>query len=91
MPRADAQYRLRRSIELGLQIRFTSHARREMAKDKLDENDIINLLRRGLVQEPEWENGEWRYQVKQQEMTAVLSFHENPDQTVVVTVWRHRW
>ena len=59
-----------------------------MANDDLSEVDVINILQRGLVEEPEWEHGEWRYQVRTQKMTAVVSLHEEPDRVVLVTVWR---
>jgi len=88
LAKREAQNRLRRSIEAGVPIRFTAHARQEMANDDLSEVDVINILQRGLVEEPEWEHGEWRYQVRTQKMTAVVSLHEAPDRVVLVTVWR---
>lgn len=59
-----------------------------MANDGLSEVDVINIFHRGLVEEPEWEHGDWRYQVRTQKMTAVVSLHQEPERVVMVTVWR---
>ena len=79
-----------------------SHAREEMEKDKLTDLDAVNVLRGGVVREPEWENGSWRYRVDTQRMAFVISFDPEPDRVptddkelgevelVVVTGWRVR-
>lgn len=70
-------------------VSFTKHAREEMAKDKLEEIDIVNVLRGGNVAQGEWENGSWRYQVRTLLMVAVIAFRSE-EMLIVVTAWRTR-
>ncbi len=65
------------------------HAVKEMEKDDLDMQDARNVLRGGVVQEPEFENGEWRYQVRTSKMTFVIAF-ESRTRFAVVTAWRNK-
>lgn len=73
-----------------------SHARQEMNKDRLTDGDLLNVLRAGAVDPAEWENGEWRYRVRTQRMTAVVAFEPDADdptnehevELCVVTAWR---
>jgi hypothetical protein len=58
-----------------------------MAKDKLVEIDIVNVLRGGAVSPGEWANGSWRYQVRTSRMVAVVAFRSE-SMLVVVTAWR---
>lgn len=100
----DAKKLIRRIIEEG---RFVppvagSHARKEMDKDGLTDLDAVNVLRGGVVRDPEWENGSWRYRVETHRMTFVVAF--DPDlvtmpgddesvgdiELVVVTGWRNK-
>ncbi len=62
----------------------------------------INILRGGVVREPEWENGSWRYHVDTPRMCFVVAFDPEtnvlPDanedlsgvKLTVVTAWRIR-
>ncbi|MEY4515560.1 MAG: hypothetical protein RLZZ450_7682 [Pseudomonadota bacterium] len=68
-------------------VGFTKHAREEMAKDKLVEIDVVNVLRGGVVEPGEWENGSWRYRVRTARMVAVIAFRSESALTVV-TAWR---
>jgi len=79
-----------------------SHARTEMDKDGLSDVDAVNVLRGGVVREPEWENGSWRYRVETPRMVFVVTFDPEPDgvpgadeplgdlELVVITGWRLR-
>ena len=68
-------------------VNFSTHALDEMKKDRLVEIDVVNVLRGGVVQPGEWENGSWRYQVRTARMVVVVAFRS---ETVlrVVTAWR---
>jgi len=68
---------------------FSSHARKEGAKDGLDIPALEKVLRSGAVQQGEWENGEWRYQVRAGKSTIVISF-ESDEELTVITAWRER-
>lgn len=84
-----AARKLIRSIVAAGNVVFTRHARDEMAKDALTEDDIMNTLRGGWVEPGEWENGSWRYRVCTHRIVAVVAFRSESEQ-VVVTAWRLR-
>ena len=97
----DARTYIRRLLEEGIFVP-SDHARREMRKDDLTDADAINILRGGVVREPEWENGSWRYRVETPRMCFVVTFDPEPAalpdknddvsevELVVVTAWRIR-
>lgn len=68
----------------------TKHALSEMAKDSMDMVDVANVLRGGVVEPAEWENGAWRYRVRTPRgLWVVVEFPEDAeDELVVVTAWR---
>ena len=70
-------------------VGFTSHAEKEMAKDKLDAVDVINVVRGGAYSEAEWENGAWRHQAFTQKIVVVIEF-ENESELTVITAWRKK-
>jgi hypothetical protein len=97
----DARTYIRRHLEEGVFV-VSDHARREMQKDNLGDSDAINILRGGVVREPEWANGSWRYRVDTPRMCFVVTFDPEPEklpgededlsevELVVVTAWRIR-
>ncbi|RLB57348.1 MAG: hypothetical protein DRJ42_00610 [Deltaproteobacteria bacterium] len=68
---------------------FTDHARTELGKDALVERDITNVLRGGVVDPAEWENGAWRYRVRTQRIEVIVEF-ESRDGLIVITAWKRR-
>ena len=98
----DARKLLRRLLDEGgfVSPARGSHARQEMDNDELDDADVINVLRGGVVREAEWENGSWRYRVETQRMVFVVAFEPEPArlpsadgrlaglEVVVITGWR---
>lgn len=88
-PSHDARRRVRRILESGFVNYDEPHFLREAAKDRIDILDVANVLRCGIVQEGEWENGGWRYQVRTQKFCVVVAF-EAEDELVLVTAWRYR-
>lgn len=68
----------------------TTHALKEMVKDSMDMVDVTSVLRGGIVEPAEWENGEWRYRVHTPRgLWVVVEFPEDAeDELVVVTAWR---
>jgi hypothetical protein len=97
----DARRLLRRLLEEGVFV-VSHHARIEMNKDKLTDVDVVNVLRGGVVQPAESENGSWRYRVLTQRMAAVAAFEPDVDalpadeddvsemELIVVTAWRRK-
>ena len=65
------------------------HGVEEMEKDDLDMGDALNVLRAGIVRDPEWENGEWRYHVETPRMTFIIAF-ESETTLMIVTAWRKK-
>lgn len=70
-------------------VSFTGHAFRELKKDNMTTVDAVNILRRGVVREAEWENGTLRYRVQTQKMTVVVHIRSKTS-LVVVTAWRNK-
>ena len=62
---AQAQKLIRRIISTDDEIAFSGHALEQMRDRGLIENDVLNVLRCGLVVDPPDEkNGSWRYKVE---------------------------
>lgn len=91
MTAPEARSLLRRLVEEG-KTGFSPHAKKEMAKDGLIAPDVIQILRGGAIDEPEYENGSWRYRARAQRVTVIVMFDgeddEEPDEVLVVTVWK---
>lgn len=66
---------------------FSNHALRELANDDMTTADCMNVLRGGIVEQPEWERGSWRYRVRTNRMCVVVAFRSERH-LVVVTAWR---
>ena len=99
---SEAKSVIRRLLDEG---RFVSpgkgtHAREEMDKDGLTDVDAVNVLRRGVMREPEWENGSWRYRAETLKMAFVVVIEPEPTEMprpeqdlgetelIVVTGWK---
>jgi hypothetical protein len=83
---ADARRLARGIVEHGV-VEFSRHAEEEMAKDDMDSADCVNLIRAGVYQPPEFENGEWRYRSETRRMCVVITFLST-SHLFVVTAWR---
>lgn len=70
-------------------VSFSNHALDEMAKDELTSVDAQNVLRGGVVEFSEKEQGTWRYRVRTARMTFVVAFRSETS-VRVVTAWRHK-
>jgi hypothetical protein len=86
---SDAKKRVR-SILTGGRSRFSAHAEAEMREDELSRRDVENVLRGGVVREPEWENGSWRYHVETAKIRVVIAFHDESTLIVVTAMRRNR-
>ena len=83
---ADAKRLILQILQTGT-VSVSNHARREMARDALTTVDGVNVLRSGVVEPPEWEDGSWRYRVRAGRVTVVVVFRSE-QALVVVTAWR---
>ena len=68
-------------------VEFSQHAIDEMGNDGLDVADCRRILRAGVVEEPEWERGSWRYRVRTRCACVVVAF-DSMAAVIVVTAWR---
>ena len=85
--RPDEARRLIRQIVAAADLRYSPHARAEMATDGIETRDCEHTLRAGVVEEPEWENGSWRYRVRTSQLCVVVAF-PGLERVIVVTAWR---
>jgi hypothetical protein len=70
-------------------VTFSSHALKELEKDDLTTVDAVNMLRGGIVEPGEFENGSWRYRVRTARMCVVVAFRSETELRIV-TAWRFR-
>ena len=70
-------------------VRFTSHALDEMAKDGISQAEALGILRSGIVEPGEFVKSTWRYRVRVLRAVVVAAFRSECS-TVVVTAWRIR-
>lgn len=84
-----AARRLILAILLGGEVRFTSHALAEMAKDGITRDDVLALLRGGIVEPGEIERGSWRYRVRVAATYVVVAFRSELA-LLVITAWRKK-
>ena len=66
-----------------------SRAGYDTAKDKLTTQDVVNVVRAGVVEPSEFERGSWRYRVKTNTICVVVVLVSETE-AVVVTAWRIR-
>lgn len=93
----DAKKLIRKLINDG-SFQLSPHAKKERDKDSLTDVDVVNVLRGGIVDEGEYENGEWRHRVRTQKIVVVVAFAPDPDEAenkdevelIIVTVWRNK-
>ena len=65
------------------------HALDELAKDDMDMQDVINVVRGGAVDPADLVDGTWRYRVRTQRMAVVVAFRSETEMRIV-TAWRYK-
>jgi hypothetical protein len=71
-------------------ISFTKHAFEQMHDDDLKTGDVLNVLKAGKIYDnPEFENGSFRYRVETRRIIVVIAFRR-PNHVVVITTWRNK-
>ncbi len=84
---AEAKRLLRRILREGCVAYSQPHALQRLKARGLSMVDCENVLRAGVVDEAEFENGCWRYQVCTQKIVVVVEFLSKKD-VLIVTAWR---
>lgn len=82
----EARALLRDILESGC-VLSSKHFKREAQKDGLLLVDAENVLRGGVVREPECENGSWRYSVETRNIRVVIAF-PSEEEVLLVTIMR---
>jgi hypothetical protein len=81
-----ARWFVRKILQDGC-VMVSGHAQREMAKDNLTMLDVTNVLRGGVVDPAEYENGSWRHGVRTSRIVVVIAFHTATELRVVTAWW----
>ena len=86
--RPDEARRLLREILASGTITYAiSHALDRLRQRNISILDCENVLRGGVVDPGEWENGAWRYRVRTQKIEVIVQFLA-ADEVLIVTAWR---
>ena len=80
--------KLIRQIVMSGTVEFLSHADEELAEDGCSQLDALNVLRGGIVDECEFENGEWRHRVRTQRMAVIVEIYESETTILVITAFK---
>jgi hypothetical protein len=83
----DARKLLRRILINGVVTYSQPHAIDRLKERALSTLDCENVLRAGVVEEAEWNDGGWRHQVRTQRIVVVVEFLSE-EEILVVTAWR---
>ncbi len=69
-------------------LSFSKHGLHQMKERNIRTGDILNILKAGdIYQDPELENGTYRYRVETHKMIVVIAFRK-PNHITVITAWR---
>jgi hypothetical protein len=79
--------KLLRNILTSGVLRFSDHAKAEMAKDHLNTQDALNVLRADVVEPSELVRGSWRHRLKTNHICVVVTLPSETE-AVVITAWR---
>jgi hypothetical protein len=82
----DAKRLIRVILDSGT-VNWSGHVIKRMQEHRLTSVDCTNVLRAGVVEPGEWENGMWRYRVRGATICVVVTFRSE-QQLAVITAWR---
>lgn len=86
LARSEAKRRIRAILVEG-DVVFTTHALHEMKNDRISQAQVIDVLRGGIVEPPEFEKRSWRYRVRAHKVYVVVAFRSEWS-ALVATAWR---
>ncbi len=84
----QARQIIRGILDSGIVTYAIPHALDRLRQRKITIVDCENVLRGGVVEPAEWENGAWRYPVRTQKITVIVQFVAE-DELLIVTAWRN--
>jgi hypothetical protein len=85
----DKARRLIREILEKGSVSFSGHSEKALSDDDLSTVDAVNVLRGGVVEPAEFEDGTWRYRVRTRRIAVVIVFR-SASEIMVVTAWREK-
>lgn len=83
----EARKLLRSILNCGFVTYSQPHAIDRLKERALSTLDCENVLRAGVVEEAEWNDGGWRHQVRTQRIVVVVEFLSE-EEVLIVTAWR---
>lgn len=83
----EARKLLRRILSGGIVTYSQPHAVDRLKERELSTLDCENVLRAGVVEEAEWNDGGWRHRVRTQKIVVVIEFLSE-EEILIVTAWR---
>ncbi|MGK2905334.1 MAG: DUF4258 domain-containing protein [Desulfuromonadales bacterium] len=83
----EARKLLRRILINGVVTYSQPHAIDRLKERALSTLDCENVLRAGVVEKAEWNDGGWRHQVRTQRIVVVVEFLSE-EEVLIVTAWR---
>ena len=84
----DAKKQIKLILEDGEVVFRDPYFSKRMGERNISHMDVMNTLRAGIVDEAEWENGEWRHHVRTAKFTVVITFPEDM-LLATCTCWRN--
>ncbi|PNU19746.1 hypothetical protein C2E25_11160 [Geothermobacter hydrogeniphilus] len=83
----DARKLLRRILDGGIVTYAQPHALDRLKERSISILDCENVMRAGVVEEPELVEGCWRYRVRSRKIVVVVEFLSD-DEVLILTAWR---
>ena len=83
----EARKLLRRILNGGIVTYTQPHAIDRIKERALSTLDCENVMRAGVVEEAEWNDGAWRHKVRTQRIVVVVEFLSE-EEVLIVTAWR---
>ncbi len=85
--KSAAKKLLRKILSDGFVTYSRPHAIERLEERNLSMVDCENVLRAGIVDEAEYENGSWRHKVRTQKIAVIIQFLSE-EEILIVTAWR---
>ena len=83
----EAKKLLRKILTGGFVTYSRPHAIERLEERNLSMLDCENVLRAGVVDEAEYENGSWRHKVRTNKIAVIIEFLSK-EEILIVTAWR---
>jgi len=85
--KGEAKKLLKKILSEGFVTYSQPHALNRLTERNISILDCENVLRAGVVDEAELENGAWRHHVRTQKIVVVVEFLSE-DEILILTAWR---